>query len=270
MIKEFEEALYKNTFLEAMVYGDFQEADAEKVVAWFQQKTNTKGIQKSDAFNVEYLEIEKPETIQYVNKLLVNNSCFYREYVVGKDSPELRASTKVIGTALQQPFFTEMRTNQQLGYIVGSYPNNKDKTYYLSFLIQSGEYSADNVNERAEKFISTAHNIFDNMDEETFAQLIKSEIEKLEKSPMSIYERSVKLKNIIFENEADYLRDQKTIDALNSLEKESVIRLLNKIISPQTRRMINVLSFAENHKNTTGTKTSFDNLATWKKSRAYE
>ena len=270
MIKEFEEALYKNTFLEAMVYGDFQEADAEKVVAWFQQKTKTKGIQKSEAFNVEYLEIEKPETIQYVNKLLVNNSCFYREYVVGKDSPELRASTKVIGTALQQPFFTEMRTNQQLGYIVGSYPNNKDKTYYLSFLIQSGEYSADNVNERAEKFISTAHNIFDNMDEETFAQLIKSEIEKLEKSPMSIYERSVKLKNIIFENEADYLRDQKTIDALNSLEKESVISLLNKIISPQTRRMINVLSFAENHKNTTGTKTSFDDLATWKTSRAYE
>ena len=96
------------------------------------------------------------------------------------------------------------------------------------------------------------------------------EIEKLEKSPMSIYERSVKLKNIIFENEADYLRDQKTIDALNSLEKESVIKLLNKIISPQTRRMINVLSFAENHKNTTGIKTSFDNLATWKKSRAYE
>ena len=108
------------------------------------------------------------------------------------------------------------------------------------------------------------------MDGETFAQLIKSEIEKLEKSPMSIYERSVKLKNIIFENEADYLRDQKTIDALNSLEKESVISLLNKIISPQTRRMINVLSFAENHKNTTGTKTSFDDLATWKKSRAYE
>ena len=102
---------------------------------------------------MEYLELEKPETIQYVNKLLVNNSCFYREYVVGKDSPELRASTKVIGTALQQPFLTEMRTNQQLGYIVGSYPNNKDKTYYLSFLIQSGEYSADNVNERAEKFI---------------------------------------------------------------------------------------------------------------------
>ena len=236
----------------------------------FQQKTKTKGIQKSDAFNVKYLELEKPETIQYVNKLLVNNSCFYREYVVGKDTPELRASAKIIGTALQQPFFTEMRTNQQLGYIVGSYPNNKDETYYLSFLIQSGEYSADNVNERAEKFISTAYNIFDNMDGETFAQLIKSEIEKLEKSPMSIFERSVKLKNIIFENEADYLRDQKTIDALNSLEKESVISLVNKIISPQTRRMINVLSFAENHKNTTGTKTSFDDLATWKKSRAYE
>ena len=111
-----------------MVYGDFEEKDAKKVVTMFQEKTNTKGIDKSEAFNVKYLEFDNTETIQYVNNLLVNNSCFYQEYLIGKDSPEIRAMTRVIGSALQQPFFTEMRTNQQLGYIVGSYPNNKEKT----------------------------------------------------------------------------------------------------------------------------------------------
>jgi len=269
-IKSFGESLYANTFLEAMVYGDFEKSDAKKVISLFQEKTNTVGIEKNEAFNVEYLKLRQPETIQYTNKLLVNNSCFYREYLIGKDSPDLRAKTKVIGTALQQPFFTEMRTNQQLGYIVGSYPNNKDKNYYLSFLIQSGEYSADDVNQRAEKFISTTQQIFDEMQDETFNQLIKSEIEKLEKSPMSISERAMKLKNIIFENDADYLRDQKTIDALNNLQKKSVVSLLNQTVSPKTRRMVNVLSFAENHENTTGAKTSFDDLAKWKNSRVYE
>ena len=106
-----------------MVYGDFKEKDAEKVVVLFQEKTNTKGIKKSEAFNVEYLELDKPETIQYVNKLLVNNSCFYREYLIGKDSPNLRAITKVIGSALHLQFFTDMRTYQILGFIVLSYQN---------------------------------------------------------------------------------------------------------------------------------------------------
>ena len=269
-IKKFAKSLYKNTFLEVMVYGDFKEKDAEKVVVLFQEKTNTKGIKKSETFNVEYLELDKPETIQYVNKLLVNNSCFYREYLIGKDSPNLRAITKVIGSALQQPFFTEMRTNQQLGYIVGSYPNNKEKNYYLSFLIQSGEYTADDVNERAEQFISTTPKIFEDMDDETFNQLIKSEIEKLEKSPMTIAERAMKLKNIIFENEADYLRDKKTIEVLNSLKKESVISLLINTISPETRKMVNVLSFAKNHENPKGVKSSFDSLDSWKDSKRYE
>ena len=42
-----------------MVYGDFEEKDAKKVVTMFQEKTNTKGIDKSEAFNVKYLEFDK-------------------------------------------------------------------------------------------------------------------------------------------------------------------------------------------------------------------
>ena len=64
--------------------------------------------------------------------------------------------------------------------------------------------------------------------------------------------------------------DQKTIDALNNLKKESVVSLLNETVSPKTRRMVNVLSFAENHENMSGAKTSFDDLVKWKDSRVYE
>ena len=87
---------------------------------------------------------------------------------------------------------------------------------------------------------------------------------------MSISERAIKLKNIIFENDADYLRDKKTIDALNTLKKESVKKLLSNTLSPKTRKMVNVLSFAKDHQNSTGVTTSFDNLESWKNSRRYE
>tara|TARA_B100000579_G_scaffold327682_1_gene277628 strand:- start:3635 stop:4507 length:873 start_codon:yes stop_codon:yes gene_type:complete len=269
-VQKYGKTLFKETFVEAMVYGDFEKSDAETVVSLFQNKTNTIGVAREDVFDVKYLAMKNPESIQYVNQLRVNNSCFYREYVIGNETPELRAITKVIGTALQQPFFTEMRTNQQLGYIVGSYPNNKDNTFYLSFLIQSGVYSADEVNKRAEKFIATTPDIFKEMDENTFEQLIKSEIEKLEKSPMSIAERAGKLKTLIFEHDADYMRDEKTISVLKTLDKEKVTEVLTMAISPQTRKMINVLSFAENHENVTGLQTSFNDLSTWKSSRSYE
>ena len=269
-LKEYEKTLFEETYLEAMIYGDFEKEDAETVVSLFQQKTNTKGVLRDRAFDVKYLKMNDPENIQYINQLRVNNSCFYREYVIGNETPELRATTKIIGTALQQPFFTEMRTNQQLGYIVGSYPNNKDNVLYLSFLIQSGVYPADEVNKRAEKFIAMAPDIFKDMDDETFKQLIKSEIEKLEKSPMSIAERAGKLKTLIFEHDADYMRDEKTISVLKTLDKKTVTETLTMVISPQTRKMINVLSFAESHDNVMGLQTSFKDLSIWKRARSYE
>jgi len=269
-VKEYSKQLYKNTFIEALVYGDFQKNDAQTVVKFFQKKTETEGIERKNAFDLEFLVMNKSENIQYTKKLLVNNSCFFREYLVGKDSPELRAAVKVISTALQQPFYTEMRTNQQLGYIVWSYPSTKDENHYLSFLIQSGVYPADELNKRADKFISSASNIFNKMDEETFKQLIKSEIEKLEKSPMSISERAGKLKTLIFEHNADYLRDKKTINALKTLNKGYLTTLLSEIINPDTRKMVNVLTFADNHENKADVKTTFSDLTKWKKSRVYQ
>ena len=80
MLKEYSNSLYSKTFVEAMVYGDFKETDARKAVQLFNRKTNTKPIQRSQAFDISYLQFSGPETIQYTNELLVNNSCFFRKW----------------------------------------------------------------------------------------------------------------------------------------------------------------------------------------------
>jgi insulysin len=269
-IKDYSKSLYEKTYTEAMVYGDFEKTDAEKTARIFREKTKTKGIHREEAFDLKYLKLDEPEIIQYTDNLLVNNSCFFRQYVLGEDSPQIRAVSKIIDKAVQQPFFTEMRTNQQLGYIVGSYTNNLDETHYLNFLIQSGVYPADELNRRADEFIMSSAEILNSMDSETFQQLVDSVIEELEKTPMSIAERARKLKTYIFEHDADYLRDQDTIESLSTIDKETVANLLDSTVSPKSRRMVNVLTFAENHDNITKVKSSFSNLDTWKASRVYE
>ena len=270
-LNDYSSTLYKETFLEAMVYGDFKETDARKAEQIFRRKTKTKAVERDQVFDITYLQFDQPETIQYANKLKVNNSCFFRKYYIGQDSPEVRAAANIISKALQQPFYTEMRTNQQLGYIVWSYVRNLDQDHYLNFLIQSGVYPADELDKRANDFLNTAPKILKEMGQENYQRLIDSAIEELEKKPMSISERAGKLKTLIFEYEADYQRDKKTIEALRSLEKEFLVSYLEKILSKDTRKMVNVLSFAENHENKTQTKNSFgDDLNSWKLSRVYK
>lgn len=270
-VEEYSKSLYDKTFIEAMVYGDFQKTQAEAAITLFENKTKTKGVDRDETFELAYLEMEKPEDIQYVNKLLVNNSCFFRQYVLGEDSPITRAKAMVIDKALQQPFYTEMRTNQQLGYIVWSYTRNIKETYYLNFLIQSGVYPADELDKRADNFISaSAEDNIEKMDSSTFNQIVESCIEQLEKNPMSISEKATKYKTAIFEYELNYKRDEETILALKELKKEEVLKELQKVISPKTRKMINLLSFAQNHKEKSKKSSSFKNLEEWKASRSYK
>jgi hypothetical protein len=92
----------------------------------------------------------------------------------------------------------------------------------------------------------------------------------LEKKPMSISERANKLQTFIFEHDADFQRDQKTIVALETLEHSSTVELLSKTLGTDTRRMVNFLMFAEQHENTSGVKGTFNELKTWKASRSYK
>ena len=131
-------------------------------------------------------------------------------------------------------------------------------------------YPADELDKRANAFIDTAPEFLREMDQETYQQLIDSAIEELEKKPMSISERAAKLKTLIFEHEADYKRDQKTIEALRALDKEFLVSYLEKVLSKDSRKMVNVLSFAEGHENKTKAKNSFGELNSWKASRVYE
>ena len=269
-IKQYSSSLYERTFLEAMVYGDFVKEDGKKVVSLFKNKTNTKPIAREEAFEIDYLDLSKKETIQYVEELLVNNSCFYRKYKIGEDTPENRALATLISKAIEQPFYTEMRTNQQLGYIVWSYPRSYDETYYLNLVIQSGVYPADELNKRVDKFVSGSVDIINQLDDETFQQLIDSAIEQLERKPMSISERATKHKNLIFEHGGDFDRDQKTIESLRVAKKETVAEHLRTMVSEDSRNMVNILGFAENHENTTGMTSSFSDLGEWKSTRVYK
>ncbi|MDP7036915.1 MAG: hypothetical protein QF453_03180, partial [Candidatus Marinimicrobia bacterium] len=128
----------------------------------------------------------------------------------------------------------------------------------------------DDVNQRADDFIASTPELLAAMDKETFQQLKESAIEQLEKKPMSISERARKFERFIFEHDADFQRDQKTIEALKTLQQSSTIELLSKAIGTDTRRMVNFLMFAEQHENTTNAKSTFNELKTWKESRSYK
>tara|TARA_B110000444_G_C18849682_1_gene604567 strand:+ start:1224 stop:3989 length:2766 start_codon:yes stop_codon:yes gene_type:complete len=269
-IKSYEKSVLSKTYVEALVYGDHEKESAKNTFELFKQISGTTPLSPEDVFRIKYLQQDKQEDIQLVGTLEVNNSCFYREYEIGNDNPEYRAATMILGQACSQPFFTEMRTNQQLGYIVWSYTRSREKTNYLNFLIQSGGYNAAELNQRSNDFISTLPKYIEELDSDIFSKLKLSAIEKIEKTPKSIQERANKLSDLIFEKDADFSRDNKTIMALNKINQNRVYEILSNTLDKKSRKMTNFLMFSKDHKNNKKVRSSITDISSWKKGREYK
>jgi insulysin len=270
-IHAFAKTFYAQGYVEALVYGNLPTHSAIILTKQMQQKLGLQPIARDVTFEQTYLRQEKPEAIQVVTKLEVNNSCFWRQYYADLLTPQSRAAGLILGTFIERPFFTELRSNQQLGYIVSGGMSALERTsMYAYFLIQSNDYPADEVENRADAFIATYVDLFNAMPPEQFETLRATAIEELEQKDKTISEKASKFNAQAFSYNGNFKRDQEAIDALQAISVEDVAALLKNTLSPETRRMRTVLSFARDHEAKAEIKSSFDDLNTWKKGRTFK
>ena len=263
--------LYDRIFIEALVHGNIT---AEKAILLSRQMQETLGgevIPQGDTFEQAYLLHPDPEAFWVVEQLEVNNSCFWRDYYMGSNTPENRARALILNAFLDRPFFTEMRTNQQLGYIVWSGARSASKDHiYFYFVIQSGTHSADVLEDRADAFISTFTEQFRDMPQEVFERFKASVAEELKKKEKTIAEKAAKFNTQAFDYAGDFERNRKTLNALEGLTREDVGAVLEESLAKDTRRMRTILAFAREHKAERQVESSFEDLTQWKKARAYK
>jgi insulysin len=270
-VQAFAKTLYQKGFIEALVHGNLSAEQAKTLTRKLQQGLGLQPVAQEATFGQTYLRQNDAESIWSISKLEVNNSSLRRNYYMGDNSPQNRAAALILGKFIDRPFFTEMRSNQQLGYIVAAGVASLERTsIYAYFIIQSDGYAADEITKRAEAFIATYGDKFDAMPDDAFENLKATALEELKKKAKTISEKSGKLNTQAFTFNGDFDRNQKSIDALNALTKAEVGTLLKTTFSEDTRRMQTTLGYAREHEATLGFKPSFEDLSTWKKTRDYK
>ena len=122
----------------------------------------------------------------------VTNSCLYKEYYFGKDDASARAVAMVLGSYLQSTYYTEMRTNQQLGYIVYSDIVPREDEFFGVFLIQSADYPARELERRSDEFLSKLEERFAALTAEEFVSLVEGVRSELEQKQKTIAEKTAR------------------------------------------------------------------------------
>lgn len=269
-VRAFAKALYAKGKLEALSYGNVNATDATSAARRVARALGTVGVPERDLLRRRLLRAAPGESVRTSEKLQVNNSALRREYVLGDDTPEMRAATLVLGAFVADPFFAEMRTRQQLGYIVFGGAGNDTRSLFAYFIVQSGEYPADALEARAEVFINQFPALLASLPNDAWQTLVAGARARLEESDKSIAERAQRLFDLAYERNGDWARRQATLDALSVLTQQRAGEILSAAISPASRRMRTFLGFSRDHVPQRKPEVSFSERDAWKKGRRYE
>ena len=123
------------------------------------------------------------------NKAEVNSAVIYTVQIGSVTDRPLRAALQLFAQIADEPTFNELRTKQQLGYIVQSQSTGTIGSMGFRVLIQS-EMDPIYVETRIEAFLDSLQNYIEKMSEEEFEKNKQSLIARKEEKPKNLGEET--------------------------------------------------------------------------------
>jgi secreted Zn-dependent insulinase-like peptidase len=110
-------------------------------------------------------------------------------YIQGDtDSLQERAQVAVLDAMMSAPFYSDMRTEKKLGYVVGSGLAHRQRVPGLMFYIQSPVVSAQQLRAEIEGFITDFGKVIKGLSEEELERYRRSVLVNIEEAPKSLAE----------------------------------------------------------------------------------
>ena len=122
----------QNLKLKVLISGNHDRQSAEKIIASLSSWTQLKAVQPQQT-------VAKLDLGEYRAQIPIDHSdAALMLYIQGRsDTLEERAHMLLIGEMLSSPFYTSLRTEKQLGYVVAAFASNHLRVPGIALLVQS-------------------------------------------------------------------------------------------------------------------------------------
>ncbi|MEP7083719.1 MAG: insulinase family protein, partial [Betaproteobacteria bacterium] len=268
-VQAFGRKFFARGKLDAVVHGHTTADEAVAVTREVLARIGARPAPAAELLRRRHLVIANAENIIDAGPIAGVNSALVRDYLLPEDSAATRATAAVVANFFSSPFSTEMRTRQQLGYIVGSAATSSQRQRFFTFVIQSSAYAPDELRRRADTYIATLPAALAAIDDPTWATLISGVRANLEEKPKNIHERAEQFFTNAFINDGDWDRRQATIRALDALTREQAAAFLAAALAPATSRQRTIMLYSKNHQPTEVLHATFADRTAWKASRQF-
>ncbi len=232
---DFQRNLFNQTYLKATITGNLTQSEALQTIELaseylggecFPQEKHPTAQILSLSRNTPPTLIRDALSIQgHVATLLLQNS--------EDNNLSNVVSHKLLGIALQQDFFVEIRTRQQTAYIAKAWSKQWEPELVQLFSVQSTTHSPEELLARFELFLESIVKDFEKIfPKARFESMKQSLIQTLRQPPTNLLSMREQLHYLAFEKEGNFEWIQQQLTALETLSyarfQEYVIQLLSR------------------------------------------
>ena len=238
-IKDYAAKLYDRVFIRGVIHGNWNAEQARKSLDMVLEEINSQPLPEGERYQEVVEVLDSGEKMRFSRKIADNNNSIFYTLQIGERSFKAQALGSMAASIVESDFYTQMRTNQQLGYVVWSFQNQVEERLFFKMIIQSAGYGPFELQKRIEAWMKQSDKLFNNLSDEEFEKHRKSLIVSLEKKGESIAEVAGDLYYFAVDEKGDFDFKKKLVKAVKNLTKEEVVKTGLRILQdPQMARSV--------------------------------
>ncbi|KAF2125491.1 insulin-degrading enzyme [Dothidotthia symphoricarpi CBS 119687] len=236
-VQEFYPQILAQCQLEVLAHGNLYKEEALKLTDLAERTLKPKKLPASQLTIKRNLVWPSGSNFIYEKQLKdpanVNHCIEYSVYAGDRYDKVLRAKLMLIGQMTDEPCFNQLRTKEQLGYVVFSGYQFQDTWAGYRILIQS-EKDCRYLEGRIENFLTSFEKQLEEMSDEDFQGHKKAIINKRIAKLKNLGQEDARFWSHIYSDSYDFLQADVDAQAIDQLTKDSVVAFFAQHFSPSS------------------------------------
>ncbi|KAJ1565819.1 Insulinase (Peptidase M16), partial [Nowakowskiella sp. JEL0078] len=234
-VQQFVSTLFKNYYIEGLVHGNIEEPEAKHLVSIVQDEFAGSSLPLSargQLMRTVIIPRAKPLLVhlEVPNAQNLNSAVEYYIQIGDSLDQRLRGHSMLFQQIISEPCFDQLRTKEQLGYLVHSGLRRNTRMIGFRIIVQS-EREPEYVEQRIEEFLKSTKNIVVDLTEEEFRKHISSVTLQLLEKDKNLRKESNRLWGIVNARSYDFAKHITDAEYLNnSITKESLLKWMTEFV----------------------------------------
>lgn len=207
--------LKTNTRPEFMVVGNMT---PEQAITLARDVKSTLGSQGNEWCRNDDVVVDNARQVLFNKSGSTTDSALAAVFVpTGYSEARSAAYSAMLGQIVQPWFYTQLRTEEQLGYAVFAFPMSVGRQWGMGFLLQSSDKQPAFLWQRYQAFFPDVEKRLRNLDEPTFNQIKQGVINEMLQAPQTLGEEASQLSkdfdrgNMRFDSRDNVVAEIKTL-----------------------------------------------------------